>query len=184
MNKSSQHRWLIVALLFVVLAPSLRSQTSATSALAGTVSDQTGAVAPNVTVTATNTDTSQVRTTTTGVDGSYKLGLLPPGTYRVKFEASGFKAVEIPSVTTAVTETATLDQRLEVGSQTQQVMVQGNVETIQTSNATVGTVMNSQTISDLPLTTRNYTNLLALSTGAATGVFDAATLEEARRTSP
>jgi hypothetical protein len=168
--------WVVVVSLLMVVAPSLMAQTAATSALTGTVSDQTGGVVPNVTVTATNTDTSQVRTATTGADGSYRFGFLPPGTYRVRFEAAGFKVAEAPSVTLAVTETGTLDQRLEVGIQTQQVTVEGEVETVQTSNATVGTVMSAETIKDLPLTTRNYTNLLGLATGAAAGVFDAANL--------
>jgi hypothetical protein len=130
-----------------------------------------------VTVTATNTDTGQVRTTTTGADGSYKFGLLPPGTYRVKFEAPGFKAAEVPSVTVAVTETGTLDQRLEVGVQSQQVTVQGERGDGSDLERDCGHGDDlSNRIRDLPLTTRNYTNLLGLATGAAVGVFDAATL--------
>jgi hypothetical protein len=69
-----------------------------------------------------------------------------------------------------------LDRRLEVGAQAQQVTVQGEVETVQTSNATVGTVMVGQTVAELPLTTRNYTNLLGLSAGANVGVYNAAGL--------
>ncbi len=177
MNKLSSGALLLsVACLFFAVPPSLKAQTNATGALSGIVTDSSGAVVPNVTVTVTSTDTGQVRTTTTGADGSYNFGLLSPGPYRVKFEATGFKAVEIPSAAVAVTETATLNQRLEVGSQSQEVTVQGNVETVQTSNATVGTVMTSQTVAAIPLTTRNYTNLLGLSAGANVGVFDAATL--------
>jgi hypothetical protein len=152
------------------------AQTGATGALAGTVTDPTGAVVPNVIVTITSIDTGQARTVTTDVAGSYKASLLPPGSYRVKFEASGFKTVDVPSITVNVTETDVLDRRLEVGTQSQEVTVQGEVENVQTSNATVGTVMTGATIADLPLTTRNYTNLLGLSTGANTGVFNAATL--------
>jgi len=152
------------------------AQTGATGALAGTVTDPTGAVVPNVIVTITSIDTGQARTVTTDAGGSYKASLLSPGSYRVKFEASGFKTVEVPSITVNVTETDVLDRRLEVGTQSQEVTVQGEVENVQTSNATVGTVMTGATIADLPLTTRNYTNLLGLSTGANTGVFNAATL--------
>ncbi len=177
MNKLSSGALLLsVACLFFAVPPSLKAQTNATGALSGIVTDSSGAVVPNVTVTVTSTDTGQARTTTTGADGSYNFGLLSPGPYRVKFEATGFKAVEIPSAAVAVTETATLNQRLEVGSQSQEVTVQGNVETVQTSNATVGTVMTSQTVAAIPLTTRNYTNLLGLSAGANVGVFNAATL--------
>jgi hypothetical protein len=152
------------------------AQTAATGALAGTVTDSTGAVVPNVTVTVASTSTGQTRAVTTDAAGTYKVALLPPGTYRVNFEAMGFKTLEVPSITINVTETNVLDRQLEVGAQSQQVTVQGEVETVQTSNATVGTVMVGKTVSELPLTTRNYTNLLGLSAGANVGVYDAATL--------
>ena len=91
-------------LLFVALS-SLMAQTARTGALAGTVTDPTGAVVPNVTVTATNSDTGQVRTAKTGGDGVYSLSLLPPGTYKVNFAVSGFRTSEISGVKINVTET-------------------------------------------------------------------------------
>src|SRR5215467_11569980 len=75
------------------------AQTAATGALTGTIKDPSGAVIPNVTVTATNTAINQSRSATTSADGTYKFGLLPPGSYRVRFEAAGFGATEAPSVT-------------------------------------------------------------------------------------
>ena len=84
----------------------------------------------------------------------------------MRFDAPGFKEAEVPSATIVVTETATLNQALEVGAQAEKVTVEGEVETVRTSNATVGAVMTSQTVTSLPLTTRNYTNLLGLSAGA------------------
>ncbi len=159
-----------------ILAPSLFSQTSSTGALTGTVKDSSGAVVPNATVTATNNGTGQARNTMTDTDGTYKFGLLPPGDYKLRYEASGFTGLEIPSVAIVVTETAVLDQVLQVGGQTQQVEVRAETEAVQTASATVGTVVNSQTMTVTPLTTRNYTNLLGLSAGANTGVFDAANL--------
>ena len=129
-RKMSRYSWLAVFSLFVALSPSLIAQTAATGALMGTVTDPTGAVVPNVTVTVTNSDTGQARTATTDAAGTYKFGLLPPGSYRVKFEATGFKTIEVPSVTINVTETNVLDRRVEVGTQTQEVTVQGGeVET-------------------------------------------------------
>src|SRR5437763_12736786 len=82
---------------FLTCAPSLIAQTASTGALTGTITDPSGAVVPNATVTATNLDTGQARTAKTGSDGIYKIGLLSPGNYRVKLEASGFTAVEVPS---------------------------------------------------------------------------------------
>jgi hypothetical protein len=166
----------VLVVCFFSCTSRLSAQTAATGALTGTVSDPSGALVPNVTVTATNTDTSQMRTATTAVDGVYKFGLLAPGTYRVKFEASGFKAAEFPSVAVTVTETQVLDSRLEVGTQSQEITVQGEAEAVQTASATLGTVMAGENITALPLTTRNYTNLLGLSAGANVGVFNASTL--------
>jgi hypothetical protein len=167
---------LAVVCLLVTIA-SLSAQTSGTGALTGTVTDPSGAAVPNVTVTATSTETGQARTTMTSGDGTYKFGLLSPGTYRVQFEATGFTTVAIPSVTVTVTETANLDRRLEVGGQTQAITVQGEeADTVQTTSATVGTVLAGNSISELPLTTRNYTNLLGLSAGANVGVYNATTL--------
>jgi hypothetical protein len=152
------------------------AQTAATGALSGVVTDASGAVVAGVTVTATNTGTGQSRTATTGANGSYNIGLLPPGDYRVKFAAAGFKTVEIPSVNINVTETPVVNYQLEVGTQSQEVTVTGETETVQTSNAAVGTVMGSQTVSGLPLTTRNYSNLLGLSVGANASVYNATTM--------
>ena len=168
--------WLLVACLSFVLSPSLWAQSASTGALTGTVTDASGAVVPSTTVTATSLDTGQVRTAMASADGSYRFTLLPPGAYNVKFESSGFKAVEVSPVTVIVTETAVLDQHLEVGTQTQQVTVAAEAEMVQTSSSTVGTVMASQTVSNLPLTTRNYTNLLGLSAGANTSVNNATAL--------
>ena len=98
------------ALLLLLWVPSLLAQSAGTGALTGTVTDPTGAVVPNVTVTLTSADTNQARTANTGADGAYKFSLLPPGTYRVRFAAPGFKTSEIGGVTINVTETPTLDR--------------------------------------------------------------------------
>jgi hypothetical protein len=150
------------------------AQSASTGALTGTVMDPSGAVVPNATVTATSLGTDQARTTMTGSDGSYKIGLLPPGNYRVRFEAAGFKAVEVPSASVNVTETAVLDRKLEVGAQAQTVTVESSVETVQTENSALGTVASARVITELPLNTRNYTNLLAMSAGANASVTNAA----------
>ena len=155
---------------------SLMAQTPGTGALTGTVKDPSGAVIPNATVTLTSVDTGQARTTMTGGDGVYRFSLLPPGNYRVRIESSGFKPVEVPSVTVAVTETAVLDRNLEVGAQAQTVTVEGEVENIQTASSALGTVVNTRSMEALPLSTRNFTNLLAMTAGANAGVANSTTL--------
>ena len=169
-------RWVIAFLMSLLWAPLLLSQSASTGALTGTVKDSSGAVIPNTTVTAVNLDTGQTRTTMTGTDGTYKFSLLPPGNYRVRFEGAGFSTLEFPSATVSVTETAVLDGVLRVGTQTQSVTVESDVETIQTTNSALGTIATAKTVTEIPLNTRNYTNLLAFSTGVSGNVSNATTL--------
>ncbi|MDE3109955.1 MAG: carboxypeptidase regulatory-like domain-containing protein, partial [Acidobacteriota bacterium] len=95
------------------------AQSATTGALTGTVSDPSGGVITNATVTATNLGTGQARTATTNANGSYILSLLPPGNYSVSFSASGFTTAQVPSVTIDVTATSVLNHTLAVGSQSQ-----------------------------------------------------------------
>ena len=167
------------ALLFLLLVFSvapLMAQTASTGALTGTITDPSGAVVAGATVTLTSLDTGQARTTLTMADGAYKFTLLAPGNYRVRIEAGGFKPVEIPSATVSVTETAVLNRALEVGTQTQSVTVEGEVEAIQTTSSALGTVMTAATATEIPLNTRNYTNLLGFSAGVSGDVSDATKL--------
>src|SRR5665213_3305641 len=166
---------LFVCLLAVCL-PSLMAQTAATGSLQGTVTDASGASIPNATVTLTSADTGQERTATTGGDGTYRFPLLQPGTYKIKFAANGFKGAEATGLKVNVTESPVFDRKLEVGTATEQVTVEANVETLQTASSSMGTVVNSATATSIPLTTRNYTNLLGLSAGANASVNNASAL--------
>ena len=152
-------------LLSFLCAHLVSAQTAGTGALTGTVTDSTGGRIPGVTITATNTANGQTRVTTAGEDGSYRFSLLQPGAYSVKFEARGFAVIEVPSVQIAVTETPVLNQSLSVGSETQTVTVEAEAEIIQTASSTVGNVVASATVAALPLSTRNYVNLIAMTAG-------------------
>src|SRR5262249_4046331 len=110
------------------------------------------------------------------VDGTYILGLLPPGNYKVRFEANGFKAIEVPSAAVTVTETAVLSRTMEVGAANQSVTVEEAVETVQTASSAMGTVADSRTITEIPLNPRNYTNLLTMTAGANSSVSNATTV--------
>jgi hypothetical protein len=103
----------ILGCLLVALTPSLMAQAAGTGALTGKVTDTSGRVVADAGVTATSGDSGKAQTATTGTDGTYRFNALPPGNYRVKFEAAGFNAVEIPSTTVDGTQTAVLDGKLE-----------------------------------------------------------------------
>jgi hypothetical protein len=152
------------------------AQTSSTGALSGTVTDPSGGVIVGATVTARNLATGQTRTTTTNSTGSYEFSLLSPGNYSVRFEAAGFKTVDVSSVTIGVTETPTLNRRLEIGSPSVQVTVEANAASIQTDNAANGTIISAEEIENLPLVTRNYTQVLDLSPGVVTNVSNASAM--------
>jgi len=155
-------------LLFAI--PVLFAQTASTGALTGTVTDQTGASVPGTMITATNTATNQARTVSSGADGAYQVALLEPGTYKVRFSAPGFKTAEITGVNLAVTETTTVNRVMEVGQQAEQVTVEANVETVQTASSSLGTTVTARTITALPLSSRNFTQVLGMSTGVAVDV--------------
>jgi hypothetical protein len=106
-----------IGLLVICVASSLSAQTQAAGTLTGKLTDLSGAVVANATVTATNIDNGQTRTATTGADGGYEFTMLPVGNYRVKFEAAGFKILEIASATVGTTQ-AVADGKLEPGAST------------------------------------------------------------------
>jgi hypothetical protein len=166
-------------LLMTICIPALFGQTADTAALTGTVNDPTGAVISTATVTLTNTETNQSRTANTSGDGTYKFTLIPPGRYRVRFSASGFKTAEVGPVTLNVTETPVLNETLEVGQQTEQVTVEAAAELLQTSDSTLGRVVDQQTLSNQPMASRNFTSIMGLEAGAAGAVNNATVLGKA-----
>src|SRR5437016_2187217 len=125
---------------------------------------------PGVSLTVTSIATNQTRTVVSAEDGVYRVPLLDPGSYRVRFSAPGFKTKEIISVTLAVTDTVALDQTLEVGATSEEITVEAVAETIQTATSTIGTTVTGNTISSLPLPARNFTAVLGMAPGVAVDV--------------
>src|SRR5438034_11837748 len=116
--------------LFITLVPSLMAQTAGTGALSGTVMDSSGAVLPGVMVSTTSVDTGQTRSVITGEDGTYRVTLLPPGNYSVKFERTGFNTSEVTAVKVNVTASAVLDRTRQLCGQAEAVQFQDAGETI------------------------------------------------------
>ncbi len=166
----------IFSSLLLLGAAIARAQSAGTGAIAGTVTDSSGGTVANVTVTATSLGTNQTRTATTGADGVFKFPLLLPGNYSVKFTAQGFKTAEISRVTVTVTETATVNQTLQVGAVTQEVTVSTTAQVLQTESSTLGGTVSGSQIDALPMANRNYTEILSLSAGAGAGVENAASV--------
>ena len=167
----------VISLLTVFSAAYLAvGQTSTSGAIRGTLTDPQGAVIPTGAVTVTSQGTAAVRTVMTDKAGQYTVGLLPPGLYTVTVTAPGFKTVNPGVVTVTVTETTRVDAKLVVGNQTDTVDVSSEAPALQVENATLGTVVDGGVIRELPLTNRNYTQVLTLSAGVTGDLNNAATL--------
>ncbi|MBL8216710.1 MAG: TonB-dependent receptor [Bryobacterales bacterium] len=140
------------------------SQTS-TSQISGTVSDASNAVIPGATVTATNEATGISLKQTTTDAGLYAFPSIPVGVYAVKVEATGFKVAVRTGNQVLVSTPLVVDMRLEVGTATESVQVMANAETLQTSSAVLGNVVEQKAIVTLPLNGRNPLNLLMYEPG-------------------
>lgn len=167
---------LFIGMAALLLVSRVQGQNAATGALAGTVTDVSGAVVPGAQIQVTNEATGEVRRVTSQPDGLYAASLLPPGNYRVEVSKQGFKTFIFPRVTIGVTETATLNVKLEVGAVNQQVTVEATAEQLQTESAQLGTITNSRMINDLPLAARDYLQIIALNPGISAEVTNAADL--------
>ncbi|MCU1268785.1 MAG: hypothetical protein JWN74_79 [Acidobacteriaceae bacterium] len=153
-------------LLFVLLfacASALSQQI--TGNLRGTVSDPSGAVVQNATVTARQIETGLVRTTTTDHGGNYLLLELPVGHYRLEISATGFQKYRQDGISLDVNETAAVSVHLMVGSEKEQVQVEADAEMIQPTVTSLGQVVHEQEILDLPLDGRNFSQLGLLQPG-------------------
>ena len=136
----------------------------------GTLTDPSGRALVGVQVKITNEGTGEVRTTSTQGDGAYLFPLLPPGTYRLETSKSGFKAALRPGIHVQVTETAALNFGLELGDVHETVTVVAQAEMLETTSAALGSVVSEKNVAELPLATRNYTQIIALSPGVASEV--------------
>ncbi|MBS1859373.1 MAG: carboxypeptidase regulatory-like domain-containing protein, partial [Acidobacteria bacterium] len=139
-----------------------------TASLSGTVTDPTGAVIPNATLTVTNTQTGATRTDTSDTQGRYTIPQLPPGTYSLGAKAAGFADVTIAPIQLLVNTPTTMNVKFEnVGSTATSVVVEAAAAQLNTVDASLGNVITSQAIVELPSYARNVANLLTFQPGVA-----------------
>ena len=131
--------------------------------ISGTVVDPSAAGVPNSVVTVTNTATNAIRTAETNQQGLYTFQSVPPGFYSVKVEHTGFKTASSTNIEVQVQQTLRLDFTLQVGQVSESVEVSATAALLQSENATVGTVVETKSITELPLNGRQYLNLVTLS---------------------
>lgn len=153
----------ISATLFLI--PALWAQDAEIS---GLVKDPSGAVVPNATVKIKNLATHLLRTTQTNGAGIYSVPALPPSRYEIEVSKAGFRTAVRSNVKLDVGERAQSDFSLRVGESTQTVTVSGENELLQSADATVATVIDSQFVANLPLNGRSLQTLINLAPGVVT----------------
>jgi hypothetical protein len=162
--------------LVFLLSCLLHAQTPGTGAIAGAVTDPTGAVLTNASVEAVSQETNWSRTTRTTTDGLFRLTVLPPGAYSVIVSAPGFQTKQVDSIHVVAGETALVTVRLVVGTVTSETSVVTTPEFAQAESSVLGSVTDTRTITALPLANRNFSQILALSPGVVVDVPNAAAL--------
>lgn len=167
---------LVSWILPIALGVLAHAQTSQTGALTGTVTDPAGSVVPGVTVTMTSTTTGQVRSAQTQSNGRYLVPLMPPGVYRVSASRQDFKTAEFQQVQINITETTTLNVQLQIGSFREVMTVEAAPMQLDTSSSALGHVTDERMVANLPLVTRNYTQILGLSPGVSGEVNNSAAI--------
>ncbi len=153
---------------FVVLSAALVLSTLSAYAqqgrgtILGTVTDASGALVAGAAVTVTNIDTNNTLRSTTNGEGFYTTPAVTVGNYSVVVEKSGFKKAVRRGITIQVDDHAEVNIQLEVGAATESVQVTGDVPPVNTENASIGQVIGSKSVQDLPLNGRNAFALVLL----------------------
>jgi len=158
---------LMVSITLILACAGLYAQAD-TGSIQGTIKDQSGAVIPGAKVTLKNEGTNLAITMTAGGDGSYIFSPVKIGTYEVSAEAAGFAKAVQSNVALELQQQLVVDLVLKPGTVTQTVEVTAAPPALQTQNASVGQVITSREVNDLPLNGRNFTFLAQLAAGVNT----------------
>lgn len=152
-------------LLFVLLIPTAKSQT--TGKITGTVQDQTEAGIPGATVVVANTATRAKQTARTNEEGAYTFPVVPIGQYEIQVEATGFRPYRRTGVVIDINSALVIDVKLQLSEQSQAVMVTEDAAHVETSDTQLGEVIGSKQVTEIPLNGRSYTDLFATQVGVS-----------------
>jgi hypothetical protein len=158
-----------LVLILVLCVAGLALAQSDTARIVGTITDPTGAVVSNATVTVTETGTGRVVTAKTGATGEYTVNALPIGKYHIEVAETGFKTAHA-DFSLDVSQVLEISLKLETGSATTVVDVTGEVPLVATSTSSTGEVIQGRQVVELPLNGRNFTSLALMTPGVTRGV--------------
>ena len=153
-------------LLFLCLYP--LAMYAQTAEVGGAVQDPTGAVIAKASVEFRNEDTGVRRQTTTNSDGYYHITGIDPGKYDATVQASGFKTLTRENIVFHVADKAQIDFKMQVGQETQSITVDGSGLQINTTDASVSTVIDSKFVENIPLNGRSFQDLISMTPGVTT----------------
>lgn len=155
---------LCIAFLMLLSGISLQAQTVYGS-MVGTITDPSGGVIPGASITLINLGTTEKRTIASDAAGSYRFVNLVPGRYQVDVEKTGFKHFTRDNILVEVEATLRINVPMQVGQVTEIVEVSSAAPLLQTEGGTLSQVVESRTVTEMPLNGRNVMNLIALTPG-------------------
>jgi hypothetical protein len=160
----------LISLFFLVFCIQIVSvfPQETTAIISGVVTDETGGLIPGVSIEVTNLDTGITRMTTTGDEGRYQVPTLSVGNYQVEASLAGFQTAVRTGITLTVGREALVDFALRVGEISERVTVTGEAPLVETTRSVLTDLVAQQTIEDLPLNGRSYTQLALLQPGVTT----------------
>jgi hypothetical protein len=165
---ASRVRVLLIMLLILAAPVVVFAQARLTAAdIQGTIQDQSGAVMPGVTVTATNTATNQSRTTVTDREGRYYIGALQPGVYTISAELSGFAPQRRKDMRLVIGQLADLRFTLRAGA-AEAITVSATAPVVDITETSVSTVVGQEQIDSLPTNGRNFLSFSVITPGVTT----------------
>ncbi|MSO19092.1 MAG: hypothetical protein EXQ56_01290 [Acidobacteria bacterium] len=142
------------------------AQAQNVGAISGKVTDTSGAVIPGATVELRNLDTGSSRTVTSDGQGNYRAPEVPLGSYQLDASFTGFQKVQRTGVQITLGRDATIDFQLSVGEVQEVVTVTGDAPMVETTKADMGSLVTREQISDLPLRSRDFSQLITMQAGA------------------
>jgi hypothetical protein len=156
-----------LACLFTLAPPAVMGQAASTGTVAGTVTDPTGAAVAGATVTLTDPSTNDARKTTSNDTGRFLFANVPPGTYNVTINKTGFRVTKLTGQVVSVGSAITLNVAMELGSVSQTVEVTANNADLQVLNATVGNTVSGDLLQGLPSIQRDAATFVTLQPGVS-----------------
>jgi hypothetical protein len=156
---------LAVMAFFIIACATANLHAQGYAKITGTVADQSGAVIPAATVTATQSNTGATTVVTSGADGNYVFPALLPNTYSIAVTASGFSRYQQTGIVLEANQAVTVNVKMAIGTTSDTVSVSGDAPQVDTTTGTLSQVIDQDRVVDLPLNGRNAAALITLVAG-------------------